>query len=212
MRNVTLRILCTTALVLILAGTTQAQSFLTLKFGTLNPKDTKSGMIFGILSGRQIDERMDFGLSADLFVRKFTQESTVEEETTGQTEPTIVRREIDYAVWGLPIMAQLNVHLVPGAIVEPYIGIAGGYELLFSRERNYETDEKDSRFYHGFGWQFLIGGAYSLGMRSSIGAELFYNGATVKRRSGSDAAGFPLHEELDFSGLGVRIALRLGGL
>lgn len=212
MRHATLRLICTVAVVLTLAATTQAQSILILKFGTMKPKGTKSGMIFGIFTGRQVDERMDFGLSADLFVRKFTQESTIKEGEAGQINPTFVRREIDYSIWALPIMAQLNVHLLPNVIVEPYLGIAGGYELLFSRERNYETDEKDSRFYHGFGWQVIAGAAYPLGMRSAIGVEVFYNGSIVKRRSGSDDAGFPLHEELNFSGLGARITVRLGGI
>ncbi len=210
MDRVFFRIICAAIIIASIISVSAAQSFLNLRVGTLNPKDTKSGLIFGLMSGRQVDERLDFGLSADLFIRKFTKESTVNEEQGGQANVTEVQKEIDYSLWALPIMVQLNLHLIPGAVVEPYLGIAGGYEMVFSREANYQTDEKDSRFYHGFGWQLIGGGAYAIGASSAVTGEIFYNGSTVKRSKGKDDLGFPIHEEVNFSGLGFRIGLRFG--
>lgn len=180
-----------------------AQSVTNVKLGVFNPKDAKTGFIVGFTTGRQVDERLDFSLGADLFIRRFVQESTV-----GSGIPSTVQTELSYSMYAMPVMVHLDFHILPYALIQPYIGVAGGYEILFSREANYITDEKKNRFYGGFGWQLMIGGAYPLGSASSLLAEVFYNGSIVARSKGTTEAGYPIHEELDFSGLGLRIGLR----
>lgn len=198
---------------IILANGSAAQSVITIKLGTLNPQDAKAGFIVGITTGRQVDEKVDFGLGADLFIRQFTQESTVSTgSSAGGSTTTTIQTNIDYSMFGLPIMVHLNVIVMPNAVVKPYVGLAGGYELVFSREANYLTGNKDSRLYGGFGWQLMLGGEYALGSSSGMLAEVFYNGCTVKRSKGSNEAGFPLHEELDFSGFGFRVGVRFAGM
>ena len=189
-----------------------AQSFVTVKVGSFNPQDAKAGLIVGISTGRQVDERVDFGLGADLFLRKFTQETTVEDTAGGLIDPQQVQKEIDYSLYALPIMIQLNIRVLPQAVVIPYVGLAGGYEIVFSREANYITGDKDNRLYGGFGWQVMLGGEYPFGSASGVLAEIFYNGCTVSRNKGSSDLGFPISEELDFSGLGFRVGVRLSGL
>jgi hypothetical protein len=198
-------------LIVLFTGAASAQTYLGIKIGTMNPKDTKAGFLIGLATGRQVDERVDFGLAADLFIRKFTQESDVGEVESGEITGDIVRREIEFSMYALPIMAQLTINVMPNAVVEPYASISAGYEMVLSSEANYITDDKDSRFYGGFGWQLAAGAKYPLGFSSSILGEIFYNGATVKRSKGEDAAGFPIHEELSFSGLGFRVGVWLSG-
>jgi len=190
-----------------------AQSILTVKLGTFNPVDAKAGLIAGLTYGRQVDERVDFGLGADLFIRKFKQETTVNTDTTlSGSNVSEKQTNIDYSMYGLPLMAHLNVRFLPQSRVQPYVGLAGGYEIVFSREANYEADVKENRLYAGFGWQAMVGGEFALGSASGILAEVLYNGCTVKRSTGSNGAGFPTHEELDFSGFGFRVGVRLGGM
>lgn len=208
--SVVKRSVFTAAVVLFLGTNVQGQTYLGLKVGTLNPQDAKSGFIAGITTGKEVDERVDFGLSADLFIRRFTQETDVAEDL--QSGGDIVREEISFSMYALPLMAQLTLNLVPQAVVAPYVSISGGYEIVLSSEANYITDEKDSRFYGGFGWQIALGGEYQLGFSSALTAEIFYNGATVKRSKGKDEAGFPIHEELNFSGMGFRVGFRLEGI
>ncbi len=204
--------LITIALILMLTAAAQAQSVIKIKIGTFNPKDAKAGFIGGISTGRQVDERVDFGIGADLFIRKFTQETSVGSvDSLGQITPEVTQTEISYSMYGLPIMVHIDVRILPNAIVIPYAGIAGGYELLFSREANYLEDKKDNRLYGGFGWQATVGAEYPFGSASAILGEILYNGCTLSRSQGSSEAGFPLHEELDFSGLGFRLGFRLGG-
>jgi len=204
--------LITIALILMLTAAGQAQSVIKIKIGTFNPRDAKAGFIGGISTGRQVDERVDFGIGADLFIRRFTEETEVSVDTSlEQTNPQIVQTNLAYSMYGLPIMVHIDVRILPDAAVIPYVGLAGGYELLFSREANYLEDKKDNRLYGGFGWQAMIGAEYPFGSSSAILGEIMYNGCTLSRSQGSSEAGFPLHEELDFSGLGFRLGFRLGG-
>ena len=205
--------LITIALILMLTAVGQAQSVIKIKVGTFNPKDAKAGFIVGISTGRQVDERVDFGIGVDLFIRRFTQKSEVEIDTTSNNleDPTTFKTDLSYSMYGLPIMVHIDVRILPNAIVIPYAGIAGGYELLFSCEANYLEDKKDNRLYGGFGWQATVGAEYPFGSASAILGEILYNGCTLSRSQGSSEAGFPLHEELDFSGLGFRLGIRLGG-
>lgn len=200
------------ALLAIGFSATAAHSYTTVKFGTFNPKDAKAGVIVSLAGGRQVDERVDFGFGVDLFIRKFTQESTVKDTITqGGTEYQDVQKEIEYSMYGLPIMAQITVRLLPELVLKPYVGLAGGYEVVFSREANYLTGDKDNRLYGGFGWQLMLGAEYTLGYSSGLLGEILYNGCTVNRSKGTSDLGFPIHEELDFSGLGFRLGLKLGG-
>lgn len=190
-------------LMVLSAHYTSAQSVTNIKLGVFNPKDAKTGFIVGFTTGRQVDERLDFSLGADLFIRRFVQESTV-----SSGPPSTLQTELSYSIYALPVMVHLDFHILPYAVIQPYIGVAGGYEILFSREANYYTGDKKNQFYGGFGWQLMIGGAYPLGSASSILGEVFYNGSTVRRSKGESELGFPIHEELDFSGLGLRVGLR----
>ncbi|MCX6641517.1 MAG: outer membrane beta-barrel protein [bacterium] len=194
------------------AGSASAQSLIKIKLGTYNPKDAKAGFIIGISSGKQFDERVDAGLGVDLFMRQYTQETAVDTlDSQGGNTYVTVQKNIDYSVFCLPITGQLTIRLLPKSPISPYAGVGLGYEILFSREANYFTGQKDSRLYGGFGWQVNVGGEYILGSSSSILGEIFYNGCTVSRNKGKSDAGFPIHEELNFSGIGFRVGVRLGG-
>lgn len=187
----------------------RSQSTFSVKAGTFNPEDAKAGFIVGMTTGRQVDERLDFSLGADLFIRKFSQKSAIDTtDYTGLIDPNDTQTEIEYSIYGLPIMVHFTIRVLPTAVVKPYIELAGGYELVFSREVNYLTDDKSSRFYSGFGWQVMLGGELPLGSSSAILGEILYNNATVKRSKGKTEQGLPIHEELDFSGLGFRVGLR----
>ncbi|TKJ40625.1 hypothetical protein CEE37_06580 [candidate division LCP-89 bacterium B3_LCP] len=203
------RLLTILSALLILASVTQAQSVTKIKVGTFNPKNARAGLIVGFTTGQKVDERLDFGFGADLFIRKFSQESQVDTSTTsGGTTTSGIETEIEYSMYALPLMVHLDFNIMPETVLKPYIGIAGGYEILFSHEANYLTGEKQSRFYGGFGWQMMIGAEFPIGHQSALLGEILYNGCVAKRSKGSNEQGLPLHEELNFSGLGFRVGLR----
>jgi outer membrane protein W len=198
--------------ILVLSSGAQAQGMLKIKLGMYNPKDAKNGFIVGLVSGKQFDERVDAGIAVDLFMRQYTQDTAVDTlDSQGGNTYVTVQRSIDYSVFCLPITGQITIKILPDAVVVPYVGAGLGYEILFSREANYVTGQKDSRLYGGFGWQINAGAEYQLGSSSALLGEILYNGCTVSRNKGKNDLGYPVHEELNFSGLGFRIGVRLGG-
>ncbi len=190
----------------------QAKPFTQFRFGTLNPKDAKSGLILGVRTGRDFDNMIMVGFSADLFWKTYTEESEIDTGTTpGGTTITIVQREVEYKTLLLPLMFTADVKIpVENSPIRPYFGGGIGYQLLFNKEENFVDDVSDSRFYSGFGWMFELGAEYVMSPHTAFYLEGFYNGCKVKRDSDSEA-GLPTWEEVDVSGLGFRVGLSLLG-
>jgi hypothetical protein len=195
------------ALILCVSLVSTAQG-INLKLGFFDPKGAKTGFIFGISSSRG-DEMVDYGLGLDFFVRRYVKETVVSVDTTGQTIVSEVRTDLKYSLFALPLMGHLTIRLLPGSAVRPYFTVGAGYELALSREANYyENIDPQTRFYHGFGMQFMLGGEYTLTPTSALLGELFYNVGKL-RRSGTSDQGFPTQEQLDFSGIGFRVGARI---
>lgn len=190
----------------------QAKPFTQIRFGTLNPKDAKSGVILGFRTGRDFDNVVLLGFSADLFWKSYTKESAVSADTTiGGVHYTTLQRSVDYKTLILPLMITADVRIpVENAPIKPYFGGGIGYQLLFNKEDNFEEGISDSRFYSGFGYQFQVGVEYKMSPHAGFYLEAFYNGCKAKRSSSSDT-GLPTFEEVDISGIGFRVGLTLTG-
>ena len=190
----------------------QAKPFTQFRFGTLNPKDAQSGLILGVRTGRDFDNMVMVGFSADLFWKTYTEESEIADSvTSGGVTVTTVQRDVEYKTMLLPLMFTADVKIpVENSPIRPYFGGGIGYQLLFNKEENFEDNISDSRFYGGFGWMFELGAEYMMSPHTAFYLEGFYNGCKVKRSSDS-AAGLPTWEEVDMSGLGFRIGLSLLG-
>jgi hypothetical protein len=207
-------ILSLLALILLVpeSGFSQTQTTTTFRFGQLNPKDAKSGLMLGFNHGVLVDERVDVGFSTDIFWKSYTKETLIDATTLGTsvTESTYMR-EIDFKTILLPIMATVNVR-IPMEDYSPVFFILGGgigWEFLFNQEKNYTEDKEDKRFYNGFGYMLNAGVLYQIGSRSAILAELGYNGSKVSR-SKDTVAGLPVWNEVNVSGFMFRVGLRLG--
>jgi opacity protein-like surface antigen len=189
-----------------------AKPFTQFRFGTYNPKDTKAGLILGVRTGRDFDQRVLVGFSADLFWKKFTRESAVNSDTTiGGVHYTTLQRSVDYTTLILPLMITIDVQIpVQNSPIKPYFGGGIGYQLLFNKESNYITGESDNRFYSGFGYQFEVGAEYQMSPSTGLTMEAFYNGCKAKRGSGT-SLGLPTWEEVDISGMGFRLGIVLRG-
>jgi len=184
----------------------------TIRLGYYNPKDTKSGLLIGVNLSTAVDENVDFGLSVDFFHRSYKQEREVADTVSagGVIEHTIVR-ELEFTTTAVPIMASLTLKLNSQLPFTYFFGGGLGYELLFNKENNYETQISDTRFYHGFCWELQGGVMYRLGRRSWLIAEVLYHDAHVKRNRKKTEAGLPIWDEVNLSGLGFRFGVRMGG-
>ena len=194
------------------AGTvfSQGVSVLELRGGYLDPKDTKSGLIFGGSYGIAVDERVDISLGFDVFHRNYTEDTAVADTNyiSGVNETTVMR-ELEYNTTLLPIHADVTVRFP----FEPplYWFFSGGitYRFLFNKELNYQEDVSEKRTYQGLGWRLRAGIEYTIGSRSSIILGAMYNIGRVKRNSSETPAGLPVWSEVDISGFGFFGGLRL---
>jgi len=190
----------------------QAKPFTQIRFGTFDPKDAKSGLILGMRTGRDFDNMILVGFSADLFWKSYTEDSPIGTGTTpGGTQVTTLQQAVDYKTLILPLMFTADVKIpVQNSPIRPYFGGGIGYQLLFNKENNFVDNVSDSRFYSGFGYQFDVGAEYEMSPNAGFYLEGFYNGCKAKR-SGGTAAGLPTWEEVDISGLGFRVGVTLKG-
>lgn len=185
----------------------------TIKIGMLNPNDAKSGFIFGFNHGIVIDERVDIGFSADLFRKTYKKDVQIasKEYSQGVSEKTF-QREMEFTTMIIPLMATIDLK-IPFSDYRPapflYIHGGLGWEMMFNSEKNYVEDKKDSRFYSGFGYMLGVGLLYELGSRSAVIAELGYNGCRVSRDQ-KKVEGLPVWDEVNVSGMMLRLGIRMG--
>ena len=188
----------------------QGTPILEIRGGYLNPKDTDAGLILGGSYGISIDERVDLSLGIDYFRKNYTKETEVADTSfvSGVQERTVVR-ELEYNTSLLPISANVNIRMPFQPPLYWYFGGSISYQFLFNEENNYEKGISEKRTYKGWGWMLRAGIEYTIGSRSSIIAEAIYNIGKVKRDTDQVQEGLPIWDEVDVSGLGFRVGLRL---
>ena len=189
--------------------------FTEFKVGLLNPKDIeKSGYIFGINLGRMIDESLSWSFEFNYFQKGYEKTTTgYELELSPGIDPKTVTKELEYKTRIIPMFLKLNYEH-PLGYKSPFYARASaglGWELVWNREDNYRTKTHKNRFYNGFGWQGSGGIGFEISSTANFFVDAFYNGSKVKRNHKTDEEGYPTWEELDVSGLGVRIGVSIVG-
>jgi len=198
-------------MVLVLGGRVLAQNAKVLEFevGYLNPKDIKGGMIYSGKYGLVVDERVDISLGLDFFHSSYTEETTVEFGETGRVGYETRVRALDYSAYLLPLSINATVRFP----LEPPLGLFAGagfaYQFLFSKVKNYQEDLSETQRFRGTGWIFRGGIEYSLGSRSSLIAEAFYDLGKVSRNLDKTPDGLPRWDEVNLGGFGFRGGLKV---
>ena len=189
----------------------QAYSATTLKAGYFNPKGAKAGFIFSGNYSWIVDESVDIGIGVDFFRKNYTDETKLAETVYDNkvTEYKIVKNA-DFTTTIFPIYGIINVKFPAGAYLDYIVSGSLGYEWLWSNIKTYgETEIDDSKSYKGLKWLLSGGIAYRIGSRSSFIAEVFYDGTKVSREKKAEK-GAPVRYEVDLSGLGFRVGVRMG--
>jgi len=189
----------------------QAVSATTLKAGYFNPKGSKAGFIFGGHYSWIVDESVDIGIAVDYFRKRYTEETSVAESVSaGGTVEKEIRTDAEFTTNILPIYGLINIKFPAGMYLDYFASGGLGYAMLFSKEQTFgENASKTNRFYSGFKWIVSTGIMYQVGSRSSFLAEVFYDGTKVSREK-KDDIGAPVRYEVDLSGVGFRIGIRMG--
>jgi hypothetical protein len=209
--NRRIRLATITVILFLSSGLLLAQggTVLGINAGYINPKDAKDGMLFGLTFGRAIDESVDIGLGIDVFHKTYTEESKVAQDNQQGLTTNTYYTSVEYSRTILPLNLMVDVKIPVGRYIGYYIRGGLSYELLFSKEKNYEINRSENRRYGGLGWQAAGGLYYVVGSRSTFLASVTYNSCEVSRSIEESTQGLPISERIDLSGLGFRVGVLL---
>ena len=188
--------------------------FTELKVGYLDPEDAKPGLIWGINLGRMIDESLSWSFEFNYYQKSYTKITTVDDiQLPSGITPSEQQKELEYKTYMVPLFLKLNWERQLGQGSALYIRASGGlgWEMVWNKESNYETGDKSSRFYNGFGWQATAGLGFQISSSANLFVDGLYNGSKVSRNSSTSDIGLPTWEELDISGFGVRAGVSIVG-
>lgn len=214
-KSILVSILCLLIIIVFSNGNAYASRKLNstvLKVGFYNPKDVNSGLVFGFNHGYIIDETVDIGFGADFFYKSYQKETEIATSVSeGSVVSTTKRKDVEFNTFILPIMANMNIKIPISQQTPAFFVLNGGigWELMFNSEQNFVEDKKESRFYHGFGYQVNAGVMYQIGSRSALLAELGYNGCKVSSNH-KKVEGAPVWDEVNISGVLLRFGVRIG--
>jgi len=198
-------------LTLVIASTGFAQrgNAFNVSAGYVNPTDLKGGMFFGFMFGMVVDDAVNVGLGVDVFHKSYSETSEVASEETEGMSKTTYETSVDYTRTMLPINLLVNVKIPTSPYYGYFVRGGLGYDLLFSKEENYELNKEQSQRFGGFGWQVAGGFYYNLGPRSTLTADIGYNSCEVSRKVENSSKGLPVTERVDISGLGIRVGVNM---
>jgi len=178
-----------------------------VKLGYYNPKDAKSGIIFGGMIGSAVDEAVAVGFGLDFFRGSDKKERELEGATTGGIKETGWVPDSESSVTYIPLTALVSAKIPASYQLYYTFGGGIGYGLLWANEVKYDNGEKTdskSKFYHGFRWMLNAGILYKIGSRSAIILEAFYDQSKLSRKEDN------ITYKVNPSGIGVRAGIRFG--
>jgi hypothetical protein len=186
------------------------ESAYTLRVSYYEPNDAAPGFAFGGSAGRSFDGIVTLGIGTDVYVKNFVRDTPVAtQEYESGINTTTIQREVQYTTVIFPIMAELTVK-IPIVWKLAAFGHGGlGFEFLWNKEQNFDTGEVDSRWFAGWTWLGGAGLQLKLGNDTALYAEGFYKRSRVRRNQKEITEGLPVFEEVDLSGLGIRMGIAL---
>lgn len=206
--------ICITAAAVLIftAGANGQVSVTNLQVGMLNPKAVDSGLLLKAGLGKEFDEMVELGISLDFYIKSKTDKEYIGggEGTSGAQIDTVVEN-FKTSSYMFPVTANITIKVPVEFPVFPYVDAGLGYVLLWNSYDNYFTGEGDTKFYGGMCWRIAAGGFYPLGSKSALTAELFYFGGKPSHSEGESERGLPTRTEVNMSGLGFRLGIKLFG-
>jgi len=191
----------------------QALSATTIKAGYFNPKASKAGFVFGGSYSWIIDESVDIGIAVDYFRRNYPVKTAIAEpDLQGGLKASTYRVDAEFTYNIIPIYGVINIKFPAGTYLDYFLSGGVGYEMLIYKAKTFGDKPYDkSNYYDGFKWLLSAGIMYRIGSRSSFLAELFYDGTKVtKDKKVEEGAPAKYYDEVNLSGIGIRIGVRMG--
>jgi len=204
-------ILTMVVLVVSFMGTAFSQNKMTeFNVGLLAPADAEGGFFGGVNFGRMVDEKIGISLGVHVYHSSYTKESKVgEDDGNGQIVTSQTATELDQSATLIPLYLQFHYTGPITQSLDLKVTAGLGYELLWNSVTNFREDKERTDFFSGFGWNVGAGISIPISSASDFYGEVLYHGGTPSSDEGKTDEGLPLRTEVDMSGLGLRIGLRL---
>ena len=191
------------------------RSFIEFKFGQLDPADASIGNLFGVATGRTIDDRLSWGIELDVYKSTFRRQTTVAEFDSAGITFREKRVELEFTTTIIPVYFLLNYELPLGGRTNPFRFRASGgigWEFIWNHENNFKLDIERKRFFNGLGWHLSTGMGLKISQAGVLFFDVVYNDATVTRNQDRNQQGLPIFQVMDVSGFGflfgINIAVR----
>jgi outer membrane protein W len=177
--------------------------------GNLNPNQTPAGIIWDAKYGIAVDESVDILIGVSYFHKGYTKKTTVNQQSTeSDIDFTTKQVEMEFSTNLFPVSVNATVHLPMSHPFGVYFGAGLSWQFLFNKENNYVDDVSETRKFNGGGWVARAGAEMKLGTRSSMMGEVHYNACKVKGNK-EKKQGLPTWDEVDVTGLGFKVGLRM---
>ena len=165
----------------------------------------------GFRGGPTVGEIVQLGIGADWY-----HESESERDVVAPAQPVGGREITTTHVLSranadlIPIQAHLQLDFGRRAALFPYVGVAGGYQVLVLSGEDYQSGTSYDATFGGWGWQAFGGMALRLSGQARLFGEVFMNTANVERDVQDPATGVTFREVTDTDGVGMRFGLNWG--
>jgi hypothetical protein len=186
-----------------------ALHFVTLKYGTYDPKGSPDGGAFlGLRTGAEFDNRLTLSFNVDAYWRSYAEQITIAQDVdpNGNLITASITRFATSSTL-IPLGVSLGLRLPGSRTVTPFVGVGVAYEILVNEVEDYESGIDDTNVYGGPGWQVFGGLMVPVTHGARFLGELWLNDAEVSRDVETYERGLPVREAIDVSGLGARFGV-----
>lgn len=179
-------------------------------FFELDENDSPSSFVIGMRGGPATDPRVQIAFGVD-WMHNGERSRTVTGDPYQQGGVLVVpQRELSRASADLmPLTANLQINLADGGGLVPYIGIGGGYEVLWLSAEDFNTGEDYDATFGGWMWQLFGGLQLPLSGDARLIGEVFLHQGEAERDV-EDLSGARYREIVDLDGTGMRFGLSWG--
>jgi len=168
------------------------------------------GFVLGLRGGPNLAPQFQLGVAAD-WEHRGNNYGTVVGSSPGPGGTIVVTRQIQSSSENtFPLMAYLQLSANPKRALVPYLGIAGGYEIVTLSATDYTTGLSFNATYGGWGWQSWAGMRVPFSPHSGLMAEVYTNQATAYRDVYDPFYNATLRESVGLDGVGFRGGLTWG--
>ena len=189
-----------------------ARGFSQLHAGFYDPteEETATSILFGARAGTSFEDQLQLGIGVDWSHRGDRATTVISEEPLPGGGTTVRRVELARSSVNLvPVMGFLQFSPNVDAPFKPYLGIGGGWEMLFVSAEEFESGTDYDATFGGWGWQAWGGVTVPLSGHTRLSAEVFWNQAEVERDVDDPELG-EVREVVDVDGTGMRFGLNWG--